>query len=162
MPRSPLLWYNELCSSLKSLGLEPVPETPCLFVNDKLLVFFYVDDICVLCHPSNHKAYETFKDSLLSIYNMHDLGELEWFLGIRVVRDRDERKIWLCQDTYAEKVAHKFNRVDTNIKPPRTPMSTESMEKYAGEATKFEVHHYQSRVGSTGYGALESSNGSLA
>jgi hypothetical protein len=33
---------------------------------------------------------------------MKDLGELKWFLGVRVVRDRPNRKLWLCQDSYIE------------------------------------------------------------
>ena len=37
---APLLWYNDLCMSLKKMGLEPVPGIPCLFANAKLIVFF--------------------------------------------------------------------------------------------------------------------------
>lgn len=39
---------------------------------------------------------------------MKDLGELKWFLCIRVLRDREARKLWLCQDSYIEKIVNLY------------------------------------------------------
>ncbi|KAM4056480.1 hypothetical protein HRG_014794 [Hirsutella rhossiliensis] len=36
------------------------------------------------------------------------LGEPRWFLGIHILRDRSQRTIWLTQDAYIEKIAHKL------------------------------------------------------
>jgi hypothetical protein len=48
--RSPLLWLQELSTTLKELGLQEVAGEPCLFMNDDgVLIFFYVDDIVLLC-----------------------------------------------------------------------------------------------------------------
>ena len=46
--KSPQLWFKELSGSLKELGLQPIPEDQCLFRNEKILVFFYVDNIILL------------------------------------------------------------------------------------------------------------------
>ena len=54
---APLLWYNHLKETLKKLGLKPVEGVQCLFTNARLLVFFYVDDIVVLVHPSYLSYY---------------------------------------------------------------------------------------------------------
>jgi hypothetical protein len=62
---APLLWYAELQKTLKKLGLKPVPRVPCLFANNNLVVFFYVDDIVVLVHPSKlgyKKEFEEIED----------------------------------------------------------------------------------------------------
>ncbi|KAI0994003.1 hypothetical protein K3495_g14180, partial [Podosphaera aphanis] len=40
---SPRLWYNHLAATLEKIGLKPVPESGCVFCNDKLIVCFYVD-----------------------------------------------------------------------------------------------------------------------
>src|SRR3954453_8890522 len=40
--RSPLLWQKLLSTALTELGLKCVHEEPCLFVNDWLIVFFFV------------------------------------------------------------------------------------------------------------------------
>ena len=42
-------------------------------------------------------------------FEMRDLGDVKWFLSIRVIRDRLERKIWLSQEVYATNVATKFH-----------------------------------------------------
>ena len=50
------------------------------------------------------------------------MGEATQFLGIRIIRNRQERKLWICQDSYIEKIAHKFHL--TTRKPPNIPLST--------------------------------------
>lgn len=47
---APLLWYNYLKRTLKKLNLKPVEGVQCLFTNNRLIVFFFVDDIVVLVH----------------------------------------------------------------------------------------------------------------
>jgi hypothetical protein len=56
-----LLWYNNNCASLKKMGLKPVPGIPCLFTSEKLIIFFYVDDIVALVRPEDHEAHEEFE-----------------------------------------------------------------------------------------------------
>jgi hypothetical protein len=65
LPRSPLLWWNDLISKLRKLGLYPVPEASCLYSNDKLIVFFYIDNIYILCYPKNYNTYLQFRKALL-------------------------------------------------------------------------------------------------
>ena len=152
-PRSPLLWYNLIVKKLRKLGLNPVPDCPCLFTNNKLVVFFYVDDIAVLSHPSNRVVFEQFRTEFLKAFKMRELGELKWFLGIRVVRDRKARKLWLCQDTYITKISNRYKRPDTSIRRPKTPMSIPPPRPYAGTASNDEIQHYSQVVGSLTYSA---------
>jgi hypothetical protein len=70
LKEAPLLWYAELQKTLKKLGLKPVPGVPCLFANKDLIVFFYVDDIVVLVHPSKLDYKEEFEKRLLQIYDL--------------------------------------------------------------------------------------------
>ena len=37
-------------------------------------------------------------------YEMRDLGELHWFLNVKVLRDRRQRKLWLSQSAYIDKI----------------------------------------------------------
>ena len=57
LKEAPLLWYQELSSTLQKLGLKPVPGALCLYINNKLIVFFYVDDIVVLVYLLNTSYY---------------------------------------------------------------------------------------------------------
>jgi hypothetical protein len=77
------------------LGLRPVKDVPCLFTNERLIVFFYVDDIVVLVHPDHLDDHRLFERELEAVYNLRKLRELKWFLGIRVLRDWTAGTIWL-------------------------------------------------------------------
>ena len=76
------------------------------------------------------------------------LRELNWFLG---VRDKLTRKIWLCQDSYLEKIAHRYHLEER--KPARTPLPTfnDTLSKYEGKASAQDIHLYQQKVGSIQY-----------
>ena len=84
---SPILWYKDFTNTLEDLGLNPVPETNCLFVNDWLILIFYVDDILAVYAPKYEDRMDEFELKLMSKYKVQALGEVEHFLGIRIVRD---------------------------------------------------------------------------
>lgn len=157
---SPRLWYNHLANTLKKMGLVPVPESGCVFCNEKLIVCFYVNDIAVFYHARNRNSFEEFKKALFEAYTVRDMGEIKWFLGIRILRDRSERKIWILQDSYIEKIARSFKRIDKDGKligkPYATPMSLEELENWDGNATDNQIHDYQRRIGSLTYAAVVS------
>ena len=136
---SPLLWFELLSQTIQSLGLKPVPEYACLFTNDKLIVFFYVDDIVVLFHLRDRPLYEAFRTAIMSHFELREIGELKWFLGIRILRDRIHHKVWLCQDSYIAKIAKMFNLEHRKAK---TPMITDHLLKNDQQATPTDIHRY--------------------
>jgi hypothetical protein len=87
-----------------------------------VVVFFYVDDI-VFCYRKGdkEKAHEAIQQLKME-YQMNTLGELKWFLGIHVLRDRSRRLLWLTQDAYIEKIAKQYE-IDLNGRLPDTPMA---------------------------------------
>jgi hypothetical protein len=119
-------------------------------MNDEgITVFFYVDDIVLLCRPKILPQLRQLRAALIQKYEMRDLGELSWFLGIRVIRDRPKRKLWLCQDSYIKKIIATFHL--TNRKPPATPMATEELTPNTEQATAQEIYLYQRKVRSLLY-----------
>ena len=150
--RSPLLWQKLLSSALTELGLQAGQEEPCLFLDDHLIVFFFVDDICYMYRACDQAIADEFRDNLASRFKIRDLGELRWFLGIRVVRDRSQRRLWLCQDSYIEAVAARFNLVDDRT--PATPMGTHQLVPNENIADHAFTHLYQRKIGSILYPAI--------
>jgi hypothetical protein len=150
---SPKLWYDELSSYLKELGLEPCPDEPCLFIypKDQLLVFVYVDDMLFIAHPLKRDSLDQLKQDLHTKYGIQDTGPTTSFLNIRIVQE--EKKLWLLQDTYLEKIALKFGQ--TNSRPVKTPLST-SFQAVLSEqqATLDQIMAYQQRIGSLIYPAI--------
>ncbi|KAI0991511.1 hypothetical protein K3495_g16676, partial [Podosphaera aphanis] len=108
----------------------------------------------------NRNFFELFKKALFEVYTIKDIGELKWFLGLRILRDRSERKLWLVQDAYIEKISSSFNRIDNDgklrAKAPDTPMAVEEIKSWDGKATSHQIHEFQRRVGSLTYAAMVS------
>jgi hypothetical protein len=152
LKRSPLLWFKDLGATLEKLGLVRVPEAHCLFVSKYLTVFFYVDDIAILYHKKHQYEYNIFRSKLLETYEMREMGDMKWFLNIRLVRDRQARKIWLCQDAYMRSLAQKHHCTDGPN--PKVPLSIEELLPYEGQATLEAIHEYQTIVGGITYPAV--------
>jgi hypothetical protein len=150
--RSPLLWFKDICTTLAKLGLKQVPEAQCLFISKTLIVFFYVDDIIILSHPSARDSYDKFKVQLQEAYELREIQGVNWFLGMRIVRHREEKRIAICQDAYIEKISNSFSWTTGTI--PKTPLSSVELTPYEGQATAQEIYAYGQRVGSINYAAI--------
>ena len=109
LKQSPALWHKNLSAKLIELGLEPLPGVDCIFVNEHMIIFFFVDDICIIYDKRNESHVDIFETQLFQAYEMTALGEIDWFLGIRVTRNKATRQLWLSQDSYIDKIAAKFN-----------------------------------------------------
>ncbi|XP_021843480.2 secreted RxLR effector protein 161-like [Spinacia oleracea] len=90
---------------------------------------------------------EEFKKAMMSEYEMTDLGEMKYFLGMQV-RQRPGR-IFLSQEKYADDLLKKFHMED--CKPFVTPIApNEKLSKYDG-MEKVDASIYRSLVGSLIY-----------
>ncbi len=102
LKQSASLWSNDLRGKLVRLGLYPVPGVEALYTDETLIVFFYVDDIIVACPPERVDTLDRFERQLMEMYDIKALGDAKWFLGIRIVRNEDDLRIWLCQDSFIQ------------------------------------------------------------
>ena len=146
---SPRLWQPEASAVLLKLGLRQLPEDPCVFFTDGILVFFYADDILITSHPAARERARQLERDLEQHWALTDHGDAEWFLNIRITRDRSRHKLWLCQVSYITSVAHRYNL--TERAPVYTPLPVEDLKPFGGIATPQEIHLYQQKVGSTQY-----------
>lgn len=153
--RSPRLWQKDLSATLQEFGLQAVNEDQCLFTNHHLMVIFYVDDIIVVNKkdPEARAEAQRFKQALENRYELRYMGEVSWFLGIRVIRDRTLRKLWLCQDSYIDKMAARYH-LDDRIRSLTTPMGCKELLPREDQATPAQIHHYQQKVGSILYATV--------
>ena len=150
LKQSPLLWLQEVTSTLLELGLVPVPGVDCLFTNKWIILFFYVDDFVILYRTKDEKKFTEFEAALLSKYEIRSLGNLNWFLNIRVLRKDD--KLYLCQDSYIDKLVERYH-IPTGGPAPRTPLLTDPLVQNEDSATKAQIHAYQQRIGSLTFAA---------
>jgi hypothetical protein len=154
LKESPLLWYEELSGTLRSIGLLASKEEPCLFFDKtrRTLILFYVDDILLMFHKDHEQEARSLWSKVLQKYEIQEQGQVAWFLGVRVLRNREDWTITLVHDTYIDKITKRFNLNDGSHPP--TPLPSEELVKNEGEATKQEIKSYQEKVGSALYTAI--------
>lgn len=146
---SPRLWHREASKVLIALGLKQLPEEPCIFLGTGVIVFFYVDDIQMAYRSQAAAEAERLETEMKKHWALTNHGEAEWFLGIRIIRNRKTKKLWLCQDSYIAGVAARFNL--TERARVATPMTAEELKPYEGIASAAEIQVYQQKIGSLGY-----------
>jgi hypothetical protein len=82
-----------------------------MFIN----LVLYVDDI-LLASSGKNLLYET-KGFLSSNFDMKDLGDASYVLGIEIHRDRTKGVLGLSQKAYIEKVLKRYNMHDCSGMP---------------------------------------------
>lgn len=116
-----------------------------------LIVILYVDDITLM---TNHRdSLNQVKKALQKAYEMKDLGELDTFLGMKIIRNRKRKTIRFDQSDYITLVLERNGMLNCN--PARTPFATgTSLTKNTNQSTDEERTEYQQIIGSIMYAAI--------
>ena len=75
----------------------------------------------MLVAGSNMQDINVLKKKLANSFSMKDLGAAKKILGMRITRDRKNRKLTLSQGEYTEKVLERFRM--QNAKPVSKPLA---------------------------------------
>ena len=105
-------WYKKFDSFMMSHGYNRTTSDHCMFTkkyfdDDFIIFLLYVDDMLIIGHDSS--KIDRLKRELSMSFAMKDLGSAKQILGMNVSRDRKDRKLWLSQESYIEKVLERFN-----------------------------------------------------
>ena len=119
LKQAPRCWNNTINTFLKENGFKQCQTDTCLYVRDKFYILLYVDDILLFTNDS--QAMKEVKNSLMKHFDMHDLGELEFIVGIRVSRNREQKRIYLDQEAYCDRILEKFGMAQCNS--AKTPLT---------------------------------------
>jgi hypothetical protein len=150
---SPLLWQKHFTTTLLGLRYTQVPHEPCCFIKDGVLIFFYVDDVIVAYADKKRAQADELVRNLKNIYTLTGGDDLQWFLGVQVIRNRVARKIWLSQAQYVNKI-HKLCDQEPSTKKWKTPMGQLELLPYKGTASPSEINRYQKKIGSLLFAAV--------
>jgi hypothetical protein len=150
LKRSPLLWFEELTGTLKSLGFMEINSMHCVMANHVAIILFYVDDIIFLFQESMRTQVMHIIEKLQEKYPLHSLPKANWFLGVRILRNRPAKQLWLCQDSYIDKISAKFHQMD-NGRATKTPLPMEKLQANQDDASAANTHLYQQVIGSINF-----------
>jgi hypothetical protein len=95
LKEAPRLWAIHFQESFRKLGLHPIQGFPCLWMNNRVIPFLYVDDIIILYHPDYQGDFKKLEQQLIKLYNLRQIGDVKWFLNIRVERVLASRQLYL-------------------------------------------------------------------
>ena len=120
---------------------------PCLYMaseGEMFLIAIYVDDI--LLAGKSMKRMNTVKQALSQKFLVKDMGELNYFLGVKVIQDYSAESVWIGQQSYTENILRKFGMEDA--KKIQTPVdSSTKLVKGGDEDACVDQQLYQSAVG---------------
>ena len=94
----------------------------------------------------------TAMDQLKKRFKLTGGHDIQWFLGVEIVRDRAIRKMWLSQQSYISKISVLASQVP--FKAPKSPMAPEELFPATDPATRDSIRLYQRKVGSILYAAI--------
>ena len=118
LKQSPRCWNSVLDQFLKKIGFVQATSDPCLYIaseGELFLIAVYVDDI-VLAGSSDVRMKEV-QQALQQKFQVKDLGELHYFLGVKFVQNQKNRTVWIGQQAYAEDILKKFGMEDAKTCP---------------------------------------------
>jgi hypothetical protein len=134
LKQSLILWHKVLSTALVDFRFHPVLGVECLFSKGPVLVFFFMDNIISIGHPRHNAELNLFEQVLCKRFRTQYLGPPKWFLSIRILRNKNNRQIWLYQDSYIEKITTRYNL--TKRPCPKTPLpALFAREKHSEQAS---------------------------
>ena len=113
------------------MGYVQYTNDPCIYtLAGETIIGVYVDDFVIAGESS--ERIEQVKTSLSEKFDIKDLGELHYFLGVQVIQDHKRGTVWMSQPTFAESVLQKYHM--SEAKSVKTPVSVNSkLLKASGE-----------------------------
>ena len=153
-------WNIRFDQATTSFGFEKSPNEPCVYkrIQAQKVVFLvlYVDDILLI--GNDKQVLSGVKDWLHKQFDMKDLGEANYILGIKLIRDRKNKLLALSQASYIDKILVRFNM--ENSKRGSLPfrhgihLSKEQSPKTPEQKERMSRIPYASAVGSLMYAML--------
>ena len=114
LKQSPRNWWLLVSEFiLVHMGWKATVSDPCLFhktsrTGQLMLLFLFVDDMQVGFQAEDEAEWQESHALLKKRFNITDLGQSTFMLGMRITRDRRERTLTLDQELYVTKALEKF------------------------------------------------------
>ncbi|KAL3578414.1 hypothetical protein D5086_019918 [Populus alba] len=150
LKQAPRAWFSRIEAYFTHEGFQKCISEQTLFVKltsggKILIVSIYVDDL--IFTGDNEEMMLEFKQSMMKVFDMIDLGRTRFFLGIEVLQHSNG--IFICQRKYILEVLKRFGMEESNaIMNPIVPgCKTDTV----GEGNRIDDTYYKQIVGSLMY-----------
>ncbi|KAL4033283.1 hypothetical protein IC575_006370 [Cucumis melo] len=153
-------WNIRFDTAIKSYGFDQIVDEPCVYkrIINKSVAFLvlYVDDILLIGNDIG--LLTDIKQWLATQFQMKDLGEAQFVLGIQIFRDRKNKTLALSQASYIDKIVVKYSMQNSKrgLLPFRhgVTLSKEQCPKTPQDVEEMRHIPYASAIGSLMYAML--------
>ena len=108
LKQAPRAWYSRIDEHLLKHDFKKSLSESTLYMRtsnyDCIVVSLYMDDLFVT--GNNLSMIDKFKAEMMKVFEMTDLGEMSYFLGMEV--QQNQRGIFIGQQIYAKEILKKF------------------------------------------------------
>jgi hypothetical protein len=152
-----MVWYNKYSKFvIGTLKYNRCTTDNCVYVKKSktgrdMYLLLFVDDILMSYDASDVGEYEHDVALMSREFDLKQLGDAVWFLGMKITRDRQQRILQLDQHQYLEQTLAKFGM--ENCKGADTPEQIKPLPKHDGPVNVKLRQLYQEVVGSLLYAA---------
>src|SRR5579871_379796 len=86
-----------------------------IYINDQsgIIIGIWVDDLIII--GKNIMNIKELKENLNKTFEIKDLGDLTYFLGIHIIQNQKTRIIFINQLNYISKILTRFNMQDCKL-----------------------------------------------
>ena len=145
-------WGDFLATVLREYGFRLASSDHYIWTTISLYLALHVDDLAIAY--ANQDALHHFTTFIKSKFEFNDLGELSYFLGVQIIRNRDLGITQLSQAGYIDQALLKFGLQDANI--VNVPLNPGVKFSLADEPKCTDAEHdlYRSLIGSANWKAV--------
>lgn len=124
LKQSPRQWYKRFDSFMLKHGFSRSEYDCCVYIRklrggDYIYLLLYVDDMLIA--SKSKVEIDRLKSQLGKEFEMKDMGAAKKILGMEIRRERSNRKLFLSQKGYIERVIERFGM--QNAKSVVTPLA---------------------------------------
>lgn len=149
-------WNSRFHDFVLTLGFRRSEIDNCLYTatisGELVYLLIYVDDILIASHSLN--VIIKLKAKLKAEFEMTDMDEVNTFLGLTIVRRKDEGVMEISQRRYLERLLDRFGMAD--CKPKQTPLETNMKLEKCTDPSGYTTKPYRELIGCLTYVAVTS------
>ena len=123
LPQAARAFRKHLDKSLRSIGFVPTRVDPCVYIlrsadGQFVIACTHVDDIGLAA--SSKAMLADVESKLAAIYKITSVPDMSHYLGMNIIRDRENKTIYVNQSGYVADIEEEFSISFKN--PPATPL----------------------------------------
>ena len=151
--QAPRAWNTRLKKELELMSFKPSDADAGLYIaqfkGSNVYILVYVDDILIAA--KDIATVNNVKERLTSIFDVRDLGEAKYFLGMSLDRNRAEHTLKMSQHRLASELVDKYGLKEAKTKSIPMSPSIRITQTQEDKILDKEVYRYSELVGSLLY-----------